>query len=390
MQLTNGQLIASNRIQEYLVNPNKPYLVIDGFAGVGKSYLISVIRRAMPSLKIAVIAFTGKAVSVLKRKGVTDARTIHSLLFTPYCDLQTKTVKYQLNSTIDCDVVIVDEASMVSEEIFNSILSFNKPTVFVGDSFQLPPVDGNYFNVMDEPDVQLTEIVRQARDNPIIGLSEHVREGKQFFYLNLNNYGTNIRRVTGIEAYNNLLKYDIVIVATNKSRRDINHSVRKLMGYDPVFPQKGDKIVCRRNRKGGLAPYNGQLFTLKTDPHKINENYDLLIECLDEEDREHVFQTNLFNFLEYDTDKEVSCKLSEAEKNREVFPFQYAYALTCHNSQGSEYDKVLVVNDLHKMPCDLKTKLRWTYTSVTRAKESLDVVDYIDIEPHLKYELFKG
>lgn len=382
MELTKDQQLAFDGAKRFISFGTKSHYVIDGYAGTGKTYLISMIRKAYPNTKIAVAAYTGKACSVLKKKGIVDAQTIHSLIFNVVV-IHGK-YKFSLKEEIPYDIIIIDEASMVNEDFYQFLLSFNKPIIFVGDSYQLPPVEGrNYFNVMDTHDIRLQEIVRQAADNPIIKLATDVRAGSELFYLNLNNYGSNIRKIDGKTAYNSLNKYDVVIVATNRSRNDINHSVRNLLKYDPINPVKGDKIICRRNKKGADVPYNGQTFVLRNNAKRINDEYDMMIDCETDDGLDYLFKTNLLNFLEQRVDGK-----EETILNDDIFPFQYAYALTCHNSQGSEYDNVLVVNDLYMMPTDKLTKLRWSYTAITRAKEKLDIVDFGDLKGYLKYNLF--
>lgn len=382
MKLSQHQTEAFNKVMSWLSNPYKPYFVLDGIAGSGKTSMISFIRKSLSNTRVAIASYTGKATSVLKSKGLVDAQTIHSLIFNVI--VVNGKYRFQLKESIPYDYIIIDEASMVNEDMFNNLLSFKLPIIFVGDSYQLPPVEGkNYFNVMDEHDVKLEEIVRQAAGNPIIKLADDVRKGNELFYLDLNNYGANIRKLDGKMAYDNLTKYDIIIVATNKSRNDINHSVRKILGYNPLNPVKGDKIICKRNKKGSESPYNGQLFTLRSDAQKISEEYDLLIDCETEEGLDYIFKTSLFNFLEERTEDKDDLVLSN-----DMYPFQFAYSLTAHNSQGSEYNNVLIVNDLYLMPPDKLTKCRWTYTAVTRAKEKLDVVDFGDLKPFLKYDLW--
>lgn len=385
MELTKDQQTAFEGARNFISYPTKPYYVINGYAGTGKTYLISLIRKSNPNIRIAVAAYTGKACSVLKKKGILDAQTIHSLMF--FTTVVKGKYRFSLKEEIPYDLIIIDEASMVNEDFFQYLLSFNIPIIFVGDSYQLPPVEGRgYFNVMDNHDVKLEEIVRQAADNPIIKLATDVRNGSELFYLNLNGYGNNIRKIDGKTAYNSLNTYDVVIVATNRSRNDINHSVRKLLGYDPINPVGGDKIICRRNKKGADVPYNGQTFTLRGNAKKINEEYDLLVDVETDDGLDYVFKTNLLNFLE----QRVDGKEEEVDMDQDMFPFQYAYALTCHNSQGSEYDNVLVVNDLYMLPSDKLTKLRWTYTACTRAKETLHIVDYGELKQYLNYNLFGG
>jgi exodeoxyribonuclease-5 len=153
-------------------------------------------------------------------------------------------------------LVIIDECSMVDETLGRDLMSFGTPILVLGDPAQLPPISGGGFFTEHEPDMLLTEIHRQARDNPIIRLALDVREGREFMR---GDYGT--AQVIGKEDVTRelVLSADQVLVGINRTRRRYNQRLRELKGFGAAYPQAGDKLVCLRNdpSKGLL---NGSLW----------------------------------------------------------------------------------------------------------------------------------
>lgn len=173
MELTDGQKkgleIACQRYKD-----NKPYTVIAGFGGTGKSFLVCHIIKELKlkDNEVVFIAFTGKAALVLKEKGNKNTMTAHKLLYhseeqadgtyihTPKTKLDHK---YKL--------IVVDEASMLPQEMIDLLLSHHVYTIFLGDPAQPPPISGEQ-TILSNPHVFLDEIVRQALDNPMETESE--------------------------------------------------------------------------------------------------------------------------------------------------------------------------------------------------------------------------
>ena len=120
---------------------------------------------------------------MLRSKGCKGARTIHSLIYRPReaeAESEDSSPTFVLNedsAAARASLIIIDECSMVDEELGRDLLSFGKQVLVLGDPAQLPPVRGGGFFTDAEPDVMLTEVHRQAADNPIIRMSMTVREG---------------------------------------------------------------------------------------------------------------------------------------------------------------------------------------------------------------------
>ena len=166
MRLTSEQ----RHVLKEVVRLPKHEVTVGGRAGTGKTTVIRHLVGLLP--RFAVCAYTGKAVNVLKSKGV-DARTIHSLIYKAYTDEERK-VYFSLAADLGCDGIIVDEASMVSRSIYEDLRSFGKPLVFVGDHGQLEPV-GDDFNLMRDPDYRLETIHRNAGE--IAHFADYIRQG---------------------------------------------------------------------------------------------------------------------------------------------------------------------------------------------------------------------
>src|SRR5450756_1955691 len=149
-----------------------------GYAGTGKTTLANHIAEAVDG-DVKFAAFTGKAASVMRGKGCRGASTIHSLIYraresgeeVPNFDLWDEAPASK------AELIIIDECSMVAAELGRDLLSFGVPLLVLGDPAQLPPIQGGGFFTEAEPDVMLTEVHRQAQDDPIVRLSMEVREG---------------------------------------------------------------------------------------------------------------------------------------------------------------------------------------------------------------------
>ncbi|MBA3679254.1 AAA family ATPase, partial [Candidatus Saccharibacteria bacterium] len=166
-------------------NGNPQFLTLGGYAGTGKTTLLAALRTILntnrPEIRISFAAFTGKAALVLKHKLKTDnimqrgdsVSTLHSLMYHSEGS-KDSAPSWRKRDELKADLIVVDEASMVSEEIWQDLLSFGKPILAVGDHGQLPPIGSN-FNLMDEPNLRLEKIWRQAADSPIISLATLAR-----------------------------------------------------------------------------------------------------------------------------------------------------------------------------------------------------------------------
>src|SRR3954468_3447196 len=149
-----------------------------GYAGTGKTTLARHVAEAVEG-EVAFGAYTGKAALVLRSKGCSEASTIHSMIYRSR-ESDEGGPSFVLNrqsAAAKADLIVIDECSMVDEELGRDLLSFGRPVLVLGDPAQLPPVKGGGFFTEAEPDVMLTEVHRQAKDNPIVRMSIAIREG---------------------------------------------------------------------------------------------------------------------------------------------------------------------------------------------------------------------
>jgi exodeoxyribonuclease-5 len=331
-------------IKEILKFP-KDVMRLGGYAGAGKSTVIKHLVELLP--EFAVCAYTGKAANVLRKKGIA-AKTIHSQIYKAYTDEENK-VYFSLAPSLDCEGIIVDEASMVSEVIYKDLLSFGKPLIFVGDHGQLEPV-GDKFNLMSDPDYRLETIHRNA--GVIAHFAGYIRQGYKPSSWEIRNGACEKIKFVSKSAYKSIvLDVDQVICAFNKTRAEVNVHVRKELGRNPVNPEVGDRIMCLKNDKlCGL--FNG----MQGEIRQIFKGDMILFES-DNYALTTTFDRNVFNQVKYDFDQDQGAPS----------PFDYCYAITCHKAQGDEFEKVLVL----EQRCDLWDHRRWAYTAASRAKDFL-------------------
>src|SRR3954453_15882830 len=184
MQLSPQQDDALQAVSRWMKAGRPQVFRLFGYAGTGKTTLARQIAEAVDG-DVLFAAFTGKAAQVMRNKGCANARTIHSLIYRPRGEKpEAETGEMQPAFSLNrasavgkAKLIVVDECSMVDEALGRDLLSFGTPVLVLGDPGQLPPISGGGYFTNAEPDVVLTEVHRQARDNPIVQLAQTVREG---------------------------------------------------------------------------------------------------------------------------------------------------------------------------------------------------------------------
>lgn len=349
-------------VARWLETPGAPQVFrLFGFAGTGKSTLARHLAEHVDG-DVAFAAFTGKAALVMRSKGCKDARTIHSLIYRA-TDTETEEPSFVLNDDSDAahaKLIVIDECSMVDEELGRDLLSFGKKVLVLGDPAQLPPVKGGGFFTEAEPDVMLKEVHRQAADNPIIRLSMAIRAGDG---VERGDFGDT--RVVGRDALDPALVTgaDQVLVGMNKTRRAYNARLRQLRGFTGDLPQSGEKLVClRNNRKKGLL--NGALFTVKSAGALRRGKVRMLV--TPEESAGVKFQRVAVIPQLFGAESDVPYAL-----RKDSDEFDFGYALTVHKAQGSQWDDVTLFDESFAFR---EHRARWLYTGVTRAAKRLTLV----------------
>ncbi len=354
---------ALKAVSAWLKAGDRPVFRLFGYAGTGKTTLAKQIAEDA-SGEVAFGAFTGKAALVLKSKGCRGASTIHSMIYRTQGDEEEETPSFVLNKKAaanDADLIIIDECSMVDEDLGRDLLSFGKPVLVLGDTAQLPPVKSGGFFTDAEPDVMLTEVHRQAADNPIIRMSMTVREGGR---LALGDYGdSRVIRRAEIEAPR-VMQSDQVLVGINKTRRAYNGRMRTLLGHAGDKPEIGEKLVCLRNdKKKGLL--NGGTWIVTALHADRGAKYSFSVRPEEEGKRKPVRVAVLPAFFE-GRDEEIPFI-----QKRDSDQFDYGYALTVHKAQGSQWDDVVLFDESFAFR---EHSARWLYTGLTRAAKTVTVV----------------
>lgn len=448
--LKGGQMVAYDEIMEFL-SSNRTMHVLKGYAGTGKTYLVTMILDYLlteTSLMVGVTAPTNKAVKVLRRSApISDMHlefcTCHSMLglrpviykgkqiFKKLRDKDVKVDNYQ--------IIFVDEVSMLDDKLFMELQGYlsvyNIKVIFIGDPAQIPPV-GSAESIPLDPEKQkqygmqvseLTEIVRQAKDSPIIkttmdirnnvgrpvslpvresSYSEDGREGvffletgdRDFFFSMLNTYFNS-------ENFRDDADFAKVIAWTNKTVDSFNTLIRKmiygkgapkicegekLVADSPIVDKErsiGDQILYTNNDEFEVVSY-----TISENPIGFIEglkHYKALVVGEDgkekiinicHEDAEEDFEAIREYYKKHALANKGSFASSESwrkfyECMELVAQVKYNYAITAHKAQGSTYENVVVMEGDIDKSYNVKERNRIKYTACSRPSKRLYIAE---------------
>ncbi len=375
------------------------YITVGGYAGTGKTHLATALRISLRDLNRAMCvgfcAFTGKASSVLRERlesvgglfGGDYVGTIHGMIYRPILVEdergRQKIAGWKKRLELDYDVIILDEASMVSSDLWNDLISYDIPIIAVGDHGQLPPI-GDRFSIVNHPDLVLNEIHRQALDSPIIRLSVEVRKRGEIPF---GTFGKDVYKMRHLSPdFNDLFESldfsqptIITLCGMNWTRVQLNRHIRKKLGYNGQIPCGGERIICLKNNHHTKL-MNGQLGTLGSISSCVPPHiYEAAIEM---DNMPEPYQTLIhsccFGKREYNgcydevSPKKVEHILDDTSYSA-VDLFDFGYAISVHRSQGSEWDTVLLFEEQSQY-WGAEFYKRWLYTAVTRAKDGLFIV----------------
>lgn len=410
--LTEGQRAAEEAIAQWFFNEARQFFVLSGYAGTGKTFLLAhVVKYALhlnAGEEAAFIAPTGKAAAVLVKNG-TPAGTVHSLIYM----LDENDFEVDENGEIirpgkpqfvrrekideKIKLIVVDEASMVDETLLSDILAFGVKCLFCGDKAQLPPVRGENV-ILSRVDFSLTQIVRQAEDNPILTVAHAVREGR---YLPYGNYQGKVLIVpkasfSGEKRAQFLLAADQIICGRNSTRAALNEEIRAYKGFEGSLPQDGEKLICTLNDWEKPLDGNNRFFLVNgvigiaKNVHKEGKGLasmdfypDFVAGSVRVPFDTGIFRSGDYRYFYGDRAMEFSDGTFAHEgdfralakkkivHDEPVCRFEFAYAITCHKAQGSEFDYVIVFDESWAFKEEGR---RWLYTAVTRAKQKLLIV----------------
>lgn len=405
--LSDEQRDALNSIQGWFLGgasryggSGQPVFRLFGAAGTGKTTLTKHLAAALGVNNIVYGAYTGKAAHVLRSKGV-PATTIHSAVYCPVDNKEARArhrvvmseiaelrsldatpttngsawaarmaeleaelaqleealkhgVEFELNPAsewADADLIVLDEVSMVNEQIGRDIESFGVPILVLGDPYQLPPVEGGGYWTRQNPDVILREVHRFYLDSPVGALATDIRT--------MSTDGLDLlkREKVNLEA---AMAADQILCWKNATRHNLTSTIREKKGRPAGTPVPGDRVMCLVNNKD-LGIFNGQQFEVLEV-----EGADAFL-LRDDEGRKSIHY--------YDPDGFRGADGEQAAKGRfrhqgRVGLFTFAEVITVHKAQGSEWNHVYVVDQTHQMWKSTDSeKRRWLYTACTRASE---------------------
>ena len=383
ISFSEDQEMAISAVLDWFYNSNKKRFSLAGFAGTGKTTIIAELLRRLSKLNVRVCAPTGKAASVLRGKLgagsdlIQSPTTLHKLIYSPesYCTVCSRQVKplpgkpprcpncsspsiktrWIRAPFIDADLVVIDESSMLNLVMVGDVESLAGRILYVGDHGQLEPI-GEDPGIMRNPDIRLETIHRQASGSGQIQFAHHVRKGN--LPRSWDGDGFSDARVVGISSLipRTLSRYDIILFGYNKTRKDINSSIRDFRGFGNRLPQVGERIICLQNYSD-LGLSNGLIVTVQKEYNSYElPRYDIVDDL-----------GNEYFDIQVDPEQFV------AEKKIEFSPkgiglFDFAYAITVHKAQGSEWDSVGVVEQIART----WNPSRWRYTAATRAAKRLE------------------
>lgn len=412
------QAVALRDIKEWFTNRTKEQQVfrVFGYAGTGKS---TIVKHAIDELgldedDVLYAAFTGKAALVMTRKG-TKASTIHSLIYRvseatkaeiervrrELADLKAKIPtmphearlfeesrlralqlrledihkpRFILNDQSilrDAQLLVLDEVSMVGDDMARDLLAFGKPILVLGDPGQLPPIKGEGAFTQTQPDVMLTEIHRQAGESAIIRLATLARQGQDIPYGQHDDFVWKMRRAD--VGPQQMLNGGQVICGRNATRFWLNGAMKQAAGFPAPYPiGRGEKIICLKNR-ADAGFVNGMFLTLTDVKDGDAQSFTALLTGEDEETgepvRHHLYKGHFDDHVAFDADR----LKRDHWVRKDLIEAVWGYAITCHKAQGSQWENVIVYDDgLCRTEADRR---RWLYTAITRAEKGLVILD---------------
>lgn len=389
MQDNEGQ----KRVIDAAINAyynNQKVFQFSGGPGTGKSY---TLNRIIDELKIkreevAPMSYIGQAAIIMRLKGFSNAKTIHSWIYTPekvakvdntnkviyddYLGTVVEELQFKPKPLNGIKLIIIDEAGTVPYSMKHDIEKHEIPIIAAGDLNQLPPVGDKPAYLYGYNDVMiLDQIMRQKEGSNILYLADRALKGLPIQH----GYYGDAMVIYDDEVTNEMLAYsDIILCGTNKTRERLNKLIREeILGYNSDLPQYFEKIICRKNDWNtvvdGIGLGNG-LIGRVVSPIDISD-YDGTVFHVD-------FMPDLFNgvFRNIDINYEYftapivdknNIKMKMFYHNIPGHCFDWAYCITTHLAQGSEYPNVIYFEER----TDPIIQNRLNFTAITRASQKL-------------------
>ena len=362
---------------------NSPELTfqITGNPGTGKTVLLHAIVEALgiPSERVAPMTYTGASAINMRRKGFLNAKTIHSWLLQPiedvlrddegnpiintYFNIPELGITFIPKEFTGKDLIVIDEAGMVPITFRELIEEKGVKTLVAGDIDQLKPVKYDSAYLVSGELHRLTEIFRQGKESGIVYLSQRMLQD-----LPIHNGIYNDCLVIDDDEVTKdmILKSDILICAKNNTRQRLTDLVRKdYLNIEQDHPLEGERLVCRQNNwlleLEGINLANGLIGTVQNSPDvtRTGQAY-------------FTIDFKPYGMFSTFTDIRVNKRYFYAPFKEKIITiikhkdegskFEYAYAITTHIAQGSEYPTGVYFEEYMSKEMN---KALW-YTGITR------------------------
>ena len=403
IELTQEQESVIQQAVNWFLNESSQVFEISGLAGTGKSVLLmEIVRRLkLPPYQYIAAAYTGAAAIVMRMKGFPTARSLHASFYhyekrvkkdielnTPYMNTKFNIPQEEFvfvplpigGISPSVKLIIIDEAYMVPKSMVKDILKHGIKVLVAGDANQLPPVSGEPAFLTGPGVRRLTQIMRQNANNPVLFLANRVLSNLP---INCGVYGDSVLVIEDKDLTNDMVvQVGNIICGTNKTRDMFNYSIRQLIGRAGESPEFGDRIICRENdwdkENDGIALANG-LQGFIVSPVTPDRFFDSRYQNKSNKGMVGTFKMDFlpdrlkYPFRELDVNYEYI--VSDYNRRRQIKDniftkgelFEYAYAITTHVSQGSEYAAGIYYEEFLRP----EVQKALVYTGITRFKQSM-------------------
>ena len=444
-QPTSEQEEIINYISEFVSTiGNRSIFIIKGYAGTGKTTLISALVKSLPLLnkRAILMAPTGRAAKVLSKYSKKLASTIHKKIYWIRTNKSGNTFIKLKENTHSNTIFIVDEASMITESsdkafgnrsLLDDLIKYvymgiDCKLILVGDEAQLPPVHLELSPALNEKTLEsnynkqvickeLTQVIRQNKKSLILENATQLRKkiaNNDYTYPKfLTN--TEVIRINSAEDLQEFLENAYVrdginntaiLCRSNKRANQYNQQIRMKIRWQENEISAGDKLMVVRNNYFWLKEKknefiaNGDIVEVikiketikrygfrfaKASIRMIDYNNEkeldviLLLDTLTSETPAITYEQykKLYSEvgLDYKGEKEINKKIKENEFFN-ALQIKFSYAITCHKSQGGQWQNVFVDLGYFEEKMLDKSYLRWLYTAFTRASQNLYLINF--------------
>ena len=370
--LNADQEFVVSRAIDWFLHSSEQVFQYDGPPGSGKSVVLNEIVRRLGldiGTEIAPMSFIGAASLIMRTKGLYSAKTAHSWIYdlveVPKRDangnimyskkdgkmITQKMFRPKPSLGANIKLIIIDEAYCMPLSMRPIIERYGIKILACGDSHQLPPVKDRPAFLISGKIFHLNQVMRQFGRDDIIFIANRAMNRLPL----LNGFYGNSMVIDKADLTDDMLLWaDVVICGTNRTRDILNNHIRYLRGFTGLLPNYGERIVCRNNNwdisavdftGNTINLVNGLIGTVVNQPSIDSFN-----------PKKNTFQ---LSFLCDITSSRFDCEASydymvANHETRELVKenmyitnplFEFAYAITCHIAQGSQFGKVLYIEE---------------------------------------------